>query len=87
MSCGTRMKAFVFCFLAGLLFSFMGLSLLWLPGLGIGVFAAFYTIGNIFALLSVMFLIGPWEQLKTMCAPERALATILMLVRKPERTL
>lgn len=114
-----------------------GIFLLWVPGLGIGVFAALYTAGNILALiryepptsnrvkpdlrgpnpvthhprrraqtaqssflqssttnhfdsslvkfsvchLSTMFLIGPCRQLKSMCAVERVLATIMMLVR------
>ncbi|TWW63876.1 Vesicle transport protein SFT2A SFT2 domain-containing protein 1 [Takifugu flavidus] len=79
MSCGTRMKAFVVCFCLGVLMCFLGVSMLWLPGLGISIFAAFYTAGNVFALLSITFLVGPCKQLKSMCAIERAFATILML--------
>ncbi|XP_068612495.1 vesicle transport protein SFT2B-like [Brachionichthys hirsutus] len=80
LSCGTRTKGFAFTFILGLLLSFLGVFLLWIPGLGIGVFATFYTAGNVCALLSTMFLVGPCRQLKTMCAKERALATIMMLV-------
>ncbi|XP_068165743.1 vesicle transport protein SFT2B-like isoform X2 [Antennarius striatus] len=79
LSCGTRMKGFAFTFTLGILLSFLGIFMLWIPALGIGVFAAFYTAGNICALISTMFLVGPCRQLKTMCAKERALATILMV--------
>ncbi|KAM9836196.1 SFT2 domain containing 2b isoform 2-T2 [Aulostomus maculatus] len=77
---GTRMKGFLICFILGVLSSILGTCLLWLPGVGLAVFAVLYSVGNICALASTMFLIGPLRQLKTMCAPERALATVIMLV-------
>ncbi|XP_040887954.1 SFT2 domain containing 2b [Toxotes jaculatrix] len=77
---GTRMKGFVVCFLLGVISSILGTCMLWIPGIGLAVFAVLYSVGNICALASTMFLIGPCRQLKTMCAKERAFATIIMLV-------
>jgi hypothetical protein len=44
------------------------------------VFAVFYTLGNLMALGSTLFLMGPMKQLSTMFAKTRAAATIIMLV-------
>ncbi|XP_041822047.1 vesicle transport protein SFT2B-like isoform X1 [Chelmon rostratus] len=77
---GTRMKGFVICFFLGVFCSILGTCMLWLPGFGLAVFAVLYSAGNLCALASTMFLIGPCRQLKTMCAKERALATVIMLV-------
>uniref|UniRef100_A0AAQ6AFT7 Vesicle transport protein n=1 Tax=Amphiprion ocellaris TaxID=80972 RepID=A0AAQ6AFT7_AMPOC len=76
---GTRMKGFLICFVLGALSSILGTCLLWIPGVGLAVFAVLYSVGNICALASTMFLIGPSRQLRTMCAKERALATAIML--------
>ncbi|XP_047432260.1 vesicle transport protein SFT2B-like [Mugil cephalus] len=80
LSCGTRMKCFAFSFILGVLCSVLGSCLLFIPSLGLALFAVFYSVGNILALASTMFLVGPWRQVRTMCAKERALATIIMLV-------
>ncbi|XP_008301640.1 vesicle transport protein SFT2B [Stegastes partitus] len=77
---GTRMKGFLVCFVLGAVCSVLGTCLLWIPGVGLAVFAVLYSVGNICALASTMFLIGPCRQLRTMCAKERALATAIMLV-------
>ncbi|XP_044043586.1 vesicle transport protein SFT2B-like [Siniperca chuatsi] len=77
---GTRMKGFVVCFVLGVFCSVLGSCTLWIPGVGLAVFAILYSVGNIFALASTMFLIGPCRQLMTMCAKERALATVVMMV-------
>uniref|UniRef100_A0A3B4Y5J7 Vesicle transport protein n=1 Tax=Seriola lalandi dorsalis TaxID=1841481 RepID=A0A3B4Y5J7_SERLL len=77
---GTRMKGFVVCFILGVLCSVLGTCMLWIPGFGLAVFAVLYSVGNICALASTMFLVGPCRQLRTMCAKERALATAIMLV-------
>ncbi|KAM8722462.1 vesicle transport protein SFT2B-like [Acanthopagrus schlegelii] len=77
---GTRMKGFIVCFVLGIVCSILGTCMLWIPGIGLAVFAVFYSVGNICALASTMFLIGPCRQLMTMCAKERALATAIMLV-------
>ncbi|XP_051913458.1 vesicle transport protein SFT2B-like [Hippocampus zosterae] len=77
---GTRMKGFLLCFILGILCSILGTCMLWLPGFGLAVFAVMYSVGNLCALSSTMFLMGPCRQLKNMCAKERALATTIMLV-------
>uniref|UniRef100_A0ABI7Z2R8 Vesicle transport protein n=1 Tax=Felis catus TaxID=9685 RepID=A0ABI7Z2R8_FELCA len=78
LSFNTRLKWFAICFVCGILFSILGTGLLWLPG-GIKLFAVFYTLGNIAALASTCFLMGPMKQLKKMFETTRLLATIIML--------
>ncbi|KAG8506020.1 Vesicle transport protein SFT2A [Galemys pyrenaicus] len=57
----------------------LGTALLWIPG-GIKPFAVLYTLGNLAALASTCFLMGPVKQLKKMFEPTRLLATVVMLV-------
>uniref|UniRef100_G3PS51 Vesicle transport protein n=1 Tax=Gasterosteus aculeatus aculeatus TaxID=481459 RepID=G3PS51_GASAC len=75
---GTRMKGFAVCFVLGIVSSILGSCMLWVPRVGLAVFAVLYSVGNLSALASTMFLIGPCRQLKTMFAKERALATVIM---------
>ncbi|XP_055026184.1 vesicle transport protein SFT2A [Misgurnus anguillicaudatus] len=77
---GTRVKWFVICFAAGVVCSILGTALLFLPKAGPKLFAVFYTIGNIAALSSTCFLMGPLKQLKRMFEPTRLLATIMVLL-------
>ncbi|XP_051773668.1 vesicle transport protein SFT2A [Ctenopharyngodon idella] len=77
---GTRVKWFVICFAAGILCSILGTALLFLPKAGIKLFAVFYTLGNIAAISSTCFLMGPFKQLKRMFEPTRLIATIMMLL-------
>ncbi|NXJ86363.1 SFT2A protein, partial [Trogon melanurus] len=79
LSFGTRVKWFAICFVVGIVCSVLGTALLWLPK-GIKLFAVFYTLGNIAALASTCFLMGPVKQLKAMFEPKRAVATVVMLV-------
>ncbi|CAL8257896.1 unnamed protein product [Lota lota] len=79
LSYSTRVKWFVICFAGGVLCSILGSALLFLPG-GIKLFAVFYTIGNVAALSSTCFLMGPFNQLKRMFEPTRLIATIVMLL-------
>ncbi|XP_025768639.1 vesicle transport protein SFT2A [Puma concolor] len=79
LSFNTRLKWFAICFVCGILFSILGTGLLWLPG-GVKLFAVFYTLGNIAALASTCFLMGPMKQLKKMFETTRLLATIIMLL-------
>ncbi|KAM9327504.1 SFT2 domain containing 2b isoform 2-T2 [Pholidichthys leucotaenia] len=80
LALGTRVKGFIICFVLGVVCSILGTCLLWVPAVGLIVFAVLYTAGNLCALGSTMFLMGPLRQLKTMCAKERVIATVLMLV-------
>ncbi|KAG7503467.1 vesicle transport protein SFT2B-like [Solea senegalensis] len=77
---GTRVRGFLVCLVLGAFFCVLATFMLWIPGFGLAVFVVFYTIGNICALTSSMFLVGPCRQLRSMCAKERALATVLMVV-------
>ncbi|KAM9388223.1 vesicle transport protein SFT2B [Phaethornis superciliosus] len=77
---GTRVKGFAACFALGCLFSILGSCLLWIPGKGLMLFAAFYTLGNIASIGSTLFLMGPMKQLKRMFEPTRLIATIVMLL-------
>ncbi|KAM6280867.1 vesicle transport protein SFT2A [Porphyrio hochstetteri] len=77
LSFGTRVKCFAVCFIAGIVCSILGTALL--PK-GIKFFALFYTLGNISALASTCFLMGPLKQLKAMFEPKRLIATLLMLL-------
>lgn len=79
LSYSTRIKWFAICFASGILCSILGSALLFLPG-GIKLFAVFYTLGNIAALSSTCFLMGPLKQLKRMFEPTRLIATIVMLL-------
>ncbi|KAM6368391.1 vesicle transport protein SFT2A isoform 5-T6 [Alca torda] len=78
LSFGTRVRWFAICFVAGVVCSILGTALLWLPK-GIKLFAVFYTLGNIAALASTCFLMGPLKQLKAMFEPKRLVATVVML--------
>ncbi|KAI5108744.1 hypothetical protein C0J45_0141 [Silurus meridionalis] len=49
---GTRVKAFIGCFVLGVTFSILGSCLLWVPKRGLILFAVFYTFGNVASLLS-----------------------------------
>uniref|UniRef100_A0A4W6EQQ0 Vesicle transport protein n=1 Tax=Lates calcarifer TaxID=8187 RepID=A0A4W6EQQ0_LATCA len=80
LSYSTRVKWFVICFAGGILCSILGSALLFIPHTGIKLFAIFYTLGNIAALASTCFLMGPLKQLKRMFEPTRLIATIVMLV-------
>ncbi|KAM8947086.1 vesicle transport protein SFT2A [Pelodytes ibericus] len=79
LSFGTRVKWFAICFVCGIGFSILGSVLLWVPN-GTKLFAVFYTLGNIAALSSTCFLMGPVKQLKKMFEPTRLIATIVMLL-------
>ncbi|XP_071455366.1 vesicle transport protein SFT2A [Hetaerina americana] len=79
LSWSTRLKAFVICFILGLLMSFLGTLCLFL-GKGLAMFSVIYTLGNLVSLASTCFLMGPFNQIKKMFAPTRAIATIVMFV-------
>ncbi|XP_053310225.1 vesicle transport protein SFT2B-like isoform X6 [Spea bombifrons] len=80
LSFGTRIKAFIACFVTGIVCSVMGTCLLWVPIKGTILFAIFYTLGNISSIGSTIFLMGPMKQLKRMFESTRLIATVVMLV-------
>lgn len=79
LSWSTRVKGFAICFILGFLFSLLGSALFFLPK-GTILFAIFYTLGNVMALSSTCFLMGPVNQCKKMFAKTRIIATIIMFV-------
>ncbi|XP_026472273.1 vesicle transport protein SFT2A isoform X2 [Ctenocephalides felis] len=79
LSWSTRLKGFIFCFVIGVLLSFLGSFALFLSK-DLTVFAVFYTIGNIVSLTSTCFLMGPVNQIKKMFAPTRIVATVIVAV-------
>lgn len=79
LSWSTRIKGFAICFILGFVFSFMGTFFLFMRN-GLILFGIFYTLGNITALCSTGFLMGPINQMKKMFAPTRAIATTLVFV-------
>ncbi|XP_048343493.1 vesicle transport protein SFT2A [Sphaerodactylus townsendi] len=79
LSFSTRVKWFAIFFACGILCSILGTVMLWIPRSGMKLYAVFYTLGNISALSSTCFLMGPVKQLKKMFEPTRLLATLIML--------
>ncbi|CAL4066977.1 unnamed protein product [Meganyctiphanes norvegica] len=78
LSWGTRVKGFAICFVLGFIFSFFSTALLFLPK-GVILFAVFYSLGNVMALSSTCFLMGPVKQIKKMFAKTRVVATLVMV--------
>uniref|UniRef100_H3CP34 Vesicle transport protein n=1 Tax=Tetraodon nigroviridis TaxID=99883 RepID=H3CP34_TETNG len=74
-----RVKGFIACFVVGVGCTILGVGVLFLPRIGLTLFIVLYTFGNVCALCSTMFLMGPMKQLKRMCDKTRALATTIML--------
>jgi len=80
LSMGTRIKGFGACFGIGVLVCILGSLTLALNPLNIKLFAGLYTIGNLMAIGSTLFLMGPMKQFQNMFAKTRVVATIVMLV-------
>jgi len=77
LSWSTRIKGFAICFGLGLFISILG-SIMFYTG-STTKFAILYSLGNIVALCSTCFLMGPVAQIKRMFSSSRWLATVLML--------
>jgi len=73
----TRLKGFFGCFISGWLLSFCSVIAISLGN--ISGFVLLYSLGNIVALLSTLFLMGPWKQLKNMFSSGRIFATLIFL--------
>ncbi|XP_007568516.1 vesicle transport protein SFT2B-like [Poecilia formosa] len=73
------LKGFICCYFVGVGSIILGVYVSFLPHFGTDLFIGLYAFGNIFALSSTLFLVGPVKQLKRMCDMSRVLATITML--------
>ncbi|XP_070567309.1 vesicle transport protein SFT2B-like [Ptychodera flava] len=85
LSWSTRVKGFVICFCIGMICSFLKMTILevfpFVSGdNGLVLFAIFYTLGNIIAMVSTCFLMGPVRQLKNMFSEKRIIATIIVII-------
>ena len=70
LSYSTRIKGFVACFVLGVLISILS-SVLYALTFNLVTFSILYTLGNVVALASTCFLMGPVNQIKKMFAPTR----------------
>ena len=78
LSYSTRIKGFIACFVLGVGISVLS-SVIYALTWNLVSFSILYTLGNIVALASTCFLMGPVKQIKNMFAPTRWIATCLML--------
>lgn len=78
LSYGTRIKGFAICFALGVFLSLLS-SILFSITLNLTTFAILYSLGNVVALSSTLFLMGPVAQLQRMFSSTRLIATIAML--------
>eukprot|EP01104_Vermistella_antarctica_P017012 TRINITY_DN5938_c0_g1_i1.p1 TRINITY_DN5938_c0_g1~~TRINITY_DN5938_c0_g1_i1.p1 ORF type:complete len:191 (-),score=34.48 TRINITY_DN5938_c0_g1_i1:177-749(-) len=76
MSYTKKLTGFVTCLLLGIMFCFLSTTFLLAPR----QFAKFYTLGCLCLIGSGTFLVGPSQQLKTMCDPSRVLSAIIFLL-------
>jgi len=79
LSWGTRVQGFCACFIIGAVITLLGAILLALGG-SIKTFGVLYSLGNITAIFSTCFLVGPMAQLEKMFAKTRIIASIVMIV-------
>eukprot|EP00088_Acartia_fossae_P054082 TRINITY_DN6186_c0_g2_i1.p1 TRINITY_DN6186_c0_g2~~TRINITY_DN6186_c0_g2_i1.p1 ORF type:complete len:163 (-),score=7.85 TRINITY_DN6186_c0_g2_i1:433-921(-) len=79
LSWGTRVQGFCACFVIGAVVALLGAIVLALGG-SIKTFGVLYTLGNISAISSTCFLVGPMAQLEKMFAKTRVIATTVMIV-------
>lgn len=77
LSWSTRIKGFIACFLIGFLLSLLSSMSVFLANYK--MFGVLYTFGNVLALSSTCFLMGPVNQIKKMFSSSRIIATVVML--------
>ncbi|XP_032429036.1 vesicle transport protein SFT2B-like [Xiphophorus hellerii] len=73
------LMGFICCYFVGVGSIILGVYVSFLPHFGTDLFVGLYAFGNIFALSSTLFLVGPVKQLKRMCDMSRVLAALTML--------
>ncbi|XP_030288428.1 vesicle transport protein SFT2A-like isoform X2 [Sparus aurata] len=76
---GKAMHGFITCSMGGFVCLILGGCMLCVPLIGLTLFTVFYTIGNICAFCSTMFLMEPLKQLAMMFDKTRALTTSVMI--------
>lgn len=77
MSYEKRFQGFVALFVMGWILSIVGVVAISFGN--ITGFVILYTFGNVIALCSTFFLMGPWRQLKSMCDRVRIIATLVFV--------
>lgn len=80
LSYSTRMKGFGISFGIGILLALLGCLILMFNPFNVTGFSVLYTLGNICAISSTCFLMGPLKQIKNMFAPTRIIATVVMFL-------
>eukprot|EP01113_Clastostelium_recurvatum_P008630 TRINITY_DN1409_c0_g1_i1.p1 TRINITY_DN1409_c0_g1~~TRINITY_DN1409_c0_g1_i1.p1 ORF type:complete len:157 (-),score=21.51 TRINITY_DN1409_c0_g1_i1:35-505(-) len=75
LSIRQRAIGFVVCCGLGLLLDFLGFLFFLSPT----TFALFYTLGNILAIVSTGFVVGPFKQLKNMMKPTRIFCALVFV--------
>jgi hypothetical protein len=78
LSWSTRIKGFLACFVVGVCISILS-TVMFALTYNLVTFSVLYTLGNLVALSSTLFLMGPINQVKRMFAPTRLIATCLMI--------
>ncbi len=79
LSYSTRIKGFAACFVLGAVISVLALVTFSIT-LNLFTFGVLYTLGNVVALASTLFLMGPTNQIKRMFAKERWAVSTAVLV-------
>lgn len=77
MSYESRIKGFVALFAMGWILSIVGVIAISFGN--VTGFVLLYSFGNVVALSSTFFLMGPWRQLKSMCDRVRIVATLAFI--------
>uniref|UniRef100_A0A7S3DIC6 Vesicle transport protein n=1 Tax=Palpitomonas bilix TaxID=652834 RepID=A0A7S3DIC6_9EUKA len=80
LSLKNRIRGFAICALVGLVCGFISVWTVPMIIVNPASFATVYTIANLSLLGGTFFIVGPLRQLKAMCKPKRAVASIMYIV-------
>ncbi|KAH9421432.1 Vesicle transport protein SFT2B, partial [Dermatophagoides pteronyssinus] len=73
----TRIKLFLGCLILSLLLTILSWTMILLS---LKTFATFYTFSTVLCLFSIMFLVGPMEQLKSILTITRLISSSILLL-------
>ncbi|KAH9497529.1 Vesicle transport protein SFT2B, partial [Dermatophagoides farinae] len=73
----TRIKLFLGCLLLSLLLTFLAWTMILIS---LKSFATIYTFATVLCLFSIMFLVGPMEQLQSMFIMTRIIASMILIL-------